>query len=276
MHWWVRTFGIFSKWKQFFLGGGASLILIVCLLGLIQSDVRAASCGEWGRIIFSGSQLEEDNHNTWLDEWRRTRTSTNTRTRTIHGWRDLDHRVKWSSLMFIRTRLWCKELLFKFTKYGALQTKLKNSVLHNVVDFQNSTMTECPEPDYSDGNVSLDYYFPPEKNISITCPLPAPGQLEILIKIRCKRLANNQRWSVRFSFQNRGSIFPIYKCYKLRWQIQTQMKRQNQKQKQKQIQIIPSIIIEGVLQAFVAVLGIVGNITCVVILSRYDRIKILL
>ena len=138
-------------------------------------------------------------------------------------------------------------------------------------------MTECPEPDYSDGNVSLDYYFPsesnyfpPEKNISITCPLPAPGQLEILIKIRCKRLTTYQRGSVRFSFQNRGSIFPIYKCYKLLWQIQKQMKRQ----KQKLIQIIPSIIIEGVLQAFVAVLGIVGNITCVVILSRYDRIKI--
>ena len=188
----------FFQMKPVF-GGRASLILIVCLLGLIQSDVRAASCGEWGRIIFSGSQLEEDNHNTWLDGRRRTRKNTNVRTRTIHGWRDLDHRLKWSSLMFIRTRLWCKELLFKLTKYGALQTKLKNSVFHNVVDFQNSTMTECPEPDYSDGNVSLDYYFPPEsnyfpseKNISITCPLPAPGQLEILIKIRCKRLTTKR------------------------------------------------------------------------------------
>lgn len=33
---------------------------------------------------------------------------------------------------------------------------------------------------------------------------------------------------------------------------------------------IPSIMIEGVVQAFVAVLGIIGNIACIVILSRFE------
>ena len=33
---------------------------------------------------------------------------------------------------------------------------------------------------------------------------------------------------------------------------------------------IPSIVIEGVVQAFVAVLGIIGNIACIVILSRFE------
>ena len=34
---------------------------------------------------------------------------------------------------------------------------------------------------------------------------------------------------------------------------------------------IPSILIEGVVQAFVAALGIVGNIACIVILFRLDQ-----
>ena len=34
---------------------------------------------------------------------------------------------------------------------------------------------------------------------------------------------------------------------------------------------IPSIIVEGVVQAFVSVLGIVGNIACIAILSRFDN-----
>ena len=91
-----------------------------------------------------------------------------------------------------------------------------------------TVMIECPEPEFKEGNVSLDYYsLPQDSNLTDVCPMPTPGELESLITIRCA------------------------KSQDLFWKS------------------LPSIMLEGVAQALVAILGIAGNIACIVILSRF-------
>ena len=49
-----------------------------------------------------------------------------------------------------------------------------------------TVMIECPEPEFKEGNVSLDYYsLPQDSNFTDVCPMPTPGELERLITIRC-------------------------------------------------------------------------------------------
>ena len=102
-----------------------------------------------------------------------------------------------------------------------IPTLLLTTPLVTEIQFKIVKMTDCPEPEYgesnvsfdfylnlltsesdfyliiskvnfsdsarciSQGNVSFDYYsLPYESNISNICPLPTPGQLERLITIR--------------------------------------------------------------------------------------------
>ena len=106
----------------------------------------------------------------------------------------------------------------------------------------------------SQDNVSFDYYsMPSESNVSNICPLPTPGQLERLITIRSTIITNDDQLACQLAFVAHKT------CHVKESKIMTLTMS------------IPSILIEGVVQAFVAALGIVGNIACIVILFRLDQ-----